>query len=237
MRLDKLLLERFSSLTRTKAQDLIKRGKVSVNGNVVTKSGVQVDPEDNITCEDDQKYVSRAGLKLESALDYFSIDPQGKVILDSGISTGGFTDCLLRRGAKHVYGVDVGYGQLHPLLQNNPHITLLEKTNLKNLDNLPEKVSLVTLDLSFISVTQVLDAVINLMTESAEIVILIKPQFELTPEDIGKGGIVTNPELHQRAVQRVVSFLEAHKFKVIGIIDSPILGSCGNREFLCYAVR
>lgn len=236
LRLDKLLQDRFPALTRTKIQDLIKRGLVQVNGQIITKPGILIGEDTSIDLHDDQKFVSRAGVKLETALDYFSIDVQGKVCLDGGISTGGFTDCLIRRGAKHVYGVDVGQGQLHHILQNNPHLTLLEKTNLKNL-SLPDPVDLVTLDLSFISCTHVFDNVLTLIKNNAELVILIKPQFELSPQEIGKGGLVKDPVLHQKAVKRVVDYLEKLQFKVIGVIDSPILGSTGNKEFLCYAIK
>jgi 23S rRNA (cytidine1920-2'-O)/16S rRNA (cytidine1409-2'-O)-methyltransferase len=236
VRLDKLLQDRFPALTRTKIQDLIKRGLVQVNGKIVTKPGISIGEDANLDLHDDQKFVSRAGVKLEAALDYFSIDVQGKVCLDGGISTGGFTDCLIRRGAKHVYGVDVGQGQLHPVLQNNHHLTLLEKTNLKNLF-LSELVDLVTLDLSFISCTHVFDNLLTLIKNNAELIILIKPQFELSPQEIGKGGLVKDPVLHQKAVKRVVDYLEKLQLKVIGVIDSPILGSTGNKEFLCYAIK
>jgi 23S rRNA (cytidine1920-2'-O)/16S rRNA (cytidine1409-2'-O)-methyltransferase len=236
VRLDKILQDRFPSLTRNKIQDLIKRGMVKVNGKTITKPGITINIADDIDLHDDQKYVSRAGVKLEAALDFYAVDLHGKICLDGGISTGGFSDCLIRRGVKHVYGVDVGQGQLHPVLKNNPHLTLIEKTNLKNL-HLAEKVNFVTLDLSFISVTQVLDNVYQLMTNDAEIIILIKPQFELSPHEIGKGGLVKDPILHQKAVKRVVDYLESLKFRVIGVIDSPILGSTGNKEFLCYAIR
>lgn len=240
MRLDKFLLERFPLLTRTKIQDLIKRGCVSINNILLTKPGIEIKPKDfeQIICNDDQLYVSRAGLKLQAALDYFKIIVKDKIVLDAGISTGGFADCLLQKEAKHIYGIDVGFGQLHKSLIGNKKITLLEKTNLKTLTKLPEKVDLVTLDLSFISVTHVLEQVAKLMSEdNSQIIILIKPQFELTPQDIGKNGVVVDEKLHEIAKKRIIDCLEKNNFKVVGIIDSPILGSSGNKEFLCYATK
>lgn len=234
MRLDKYLLAKLRHLSRSQVQDLIKREKVSVNGKIVTKPGIEVTISDKIEHNDDLLYVSRAGLKLAEAFKKFGITARDKVALDAGISTGGFTDYLIKNNIKHIYGVDVGHNQLHNSLIDHPKISLLEKTNLKDLNSLPEKIDLVTLDLSFISATHVLEAVKKLLNTKAELVILIKPQFELSPSEI-TNGVVFKKELHQKAIVRVKAKLEALGFNVVGVIDSPICGSSGNQEFLCYA--
>lgn len=234
-RLDLVVLERYPDLTRPYIQSMIMQGKLSVEGVVQTKPGMLVAADAVLELkQDEQRYVSRAGQKLEKALDAFGIDVAGKVALDAGISTGGFSDCLLQRGITRIYGVDVGYGQVHERVQNDPRVVLLERTNLRYLEGLPEPVDLVTLDLSFISVTKVLPVVVQLLKQDGELVVLIKPQFEAGKEKVGRGGIITDPEVHQEVVDALTAAIQAAGFKAFGCVESPILGGSGNKEFLAY---
>lgn len=234
-RLDQLIQEQYPQYSRNYIQSLIMQGKVQVNDLVVTKAGTQVSADASlILATQEQKYVSRAGFKLEKALDYFDINVQGLVALDAGLSTGGFADCLLQRGAQKIYGVDVGYGQVHEKIRSNPHVTVIERTNLRHLTSLPEKVDLVTLDLSFISVLKVIGVVKDLMKEQGKLIILIKPQFEAEKEQVGKGGIIKKSEIHQEVIDKVVRGVINHDFIYKGSIESPILGTQGNKEFLAY---
>jgi 23S rRNA (cytidine1920-2'-O)/16S rRNA (cytidine1409-2'-O)-methyltransferase len=237
-RLDQIIGERHPELSRTIIQSLITQGKVTVEGTVVTKAGQQYADTVKITVDAQlPKYVSRAGFKLEKALDYFNIDVKDKVALDAGLSTGGFTDCLLQRGIARVYGVDVGYGQVHEKIRNDARVVVMEKTNLRNLDTLPELVDIVTLDLSFISVLKVIDVVRRLMKDKAGLVVLIKPQFEAGKHQVGKGGIVRDAAVHEQVVKDVVAGIESHGFTSMGTTDSPIEGSAGNKEFLAYFLK
>lgn len=234
-RLDLLVQEKFPQLSRTQIQSFIMQGKVSVEGKIHTKAGESILADSSIILTEEQpKYVCRAGWKLEKALDHFGINPQGLVILDAGLSTGGFTDCLLQRGAARVYGVDVGYGQVHEKIRMDLRVIVLERTNLRYLTSLPEKVDLVTLDLSFISLVKVIDAVVKLMKDSGQLITLIKPQFEAQRHEVGKGGIIKDPEVHQRVVQEVVKAIEQHGFQVQGVTESPLEGTMGNKEFLAF---
>jgi 23S rRNA (cytidine1920-2'-O)/16S rRNA (cytidine1409-2'-O)-methyltransferase len=238
MRLDQLLLQHLSHLSRNQASSFIMQGKVKVDGKVVTKPGASVSADASVECIDQKpKYVSRAGFKMEKALEDFGIDVKDKVVLDAGISTGGFTDCLLQNGAKKIFGVDVGYGQVHEKVGNDPRVVVMERTNLRKLTELPEKVDLVTLDLSFISVLKVIESVKNLMKDDAELIVLIKPQFEAEKHQVGRGGIIKDPEVHQEVIEKVKAGLEQHGFNCKKIIDSPIEGTSGNKEFLGYFVR
>lgn len=237
-RLDQLVQEKMPQYSRTQIQSWIMQGKVLVGGKPLTKAGTLVDEEADLELRvEEPKYVSRAGFKLEKALDHFGIDVHDLVVLDAGISTGGFTDCLLQRGAKKVYGVDVGYGQVHEKIVHNPHLVLLERTNLRTLDSVGEQVDLVTLDLSFISLLKIMDTVNKVLKETGQLVVLIKPQFEACREDVGRGGIIKDPKVHQEVIERVTSGIKQHGFDLIGVIDSPILGGSGNKEFLAYFKR
>ncbi|XP_059305063.1 uncharacterized protein LOC132056749 isoform X5 [Lycium ferocissimum] len=200
-RLDELCLERFQQYSRTFIQSWILQGKVLVDGKVVTKAGTQI-PDKAVVeiMAEIPKYVCRGGHKLEAAIENLGIDVTGKVALDSGLSTGGFTDCLLQYGASFVYGVDVGYGQVADKIRRDERVSVIERTNLRYLSELPQKVDLVTLDLSFISILLVMPAVVNLMKQEATLVTLIKPQFEARRSQVGGGGIVRDPLVHQEKV-------------------------------------
>lgn len=214
-----------------------------MNDKPVTKAGTQVsDAATVLIIAEQPKYVCRAGLKLESALEHFSVDISGKRALDSGLSTGGFTDCLLQKGAVHVVGVDVGYGQVAERVRTDPRVTVMERTNLRNLklEDLPgsEAVDLVTLDLSFISVLKVLDAVCDVLKPQGELIVLIKPQFEAGKAQVSAGGVVRDPAVHQEVIQKVVESCKGLGFECEGWIESPIKGAtAGNTEFLAYFKR
>lgn len=233
-RLDAIVLEKYPNLSRNQIQSLIIQRKVKVDGQIADKPGTQFNPLVSIELEiEEPKYVSRAGFKLEAALDSFGIDVKDLVALDSGISTGGFSDCLLQRGVKRVYGVDVAYGQVHEKVQKDPRLVLLERTNLRHLDSLPEKVDLVTLDLSFISVLKVMPAIVHLIKPEGKIIVLIKPQFEAKREDIRRGGIVKDESVHEKVIENIKNGMAEFGYKLASLIDSPILGgTSGNKEFL-----
>jgi len=238
LRLDQLLLERLPQYSRRQIQSWIMQGKVKVGKEIVTKPGTIISDEADISYDfQEPKYVGRAGFKLEAALDHFHIDVVGLTVLDAGLSTGGFTDCLLQRGAKKIYGIDVGYGQVHEKIRADERVAVMERTNLRELRELPEKVDLVTLDLSFISVLKVIDAVCALLKDDGQLIVLIKPQFEAERHQVGRGGIIKNPIVHQEVIKKVTSGIEEKGFKLIGVIDSPIEGSAGNKEFLSYFKR
>ncbi len=244
VRLDKLLLERGVTTSRERAQALILAGKVLVNGQKVEKAGAGVEGSADIRLlGEDLKYVSRGGLKLEEALKHWQVDVAGKVCLDVGTSTGGFTDCLLQHGAARVIAVDTGYGQIDFRLRQDTRVRLLEKTNARylTLQQVGEGVDLIVMDVSFISATLVLPAVIAAAfpppaaeRHGRRIVVLVKPQFEAGREQVGKGGIVRDRAVQQAAVEKVRQTLLARGCTQTDVIDSPILGGEGNREFLLY---
>ena len=238
-RLDLIIQERYPNLSRNQIQSFILQRKVKVNDQIVDKAGTQVVLDAKIDLENETpKFVSRAGFKLEGALDNFKIDVTGLVVLDAGISTGGFTDCLLQRGAKRVYGVDVGFGIVHEKLRHDPRVILYEKTNLRYLDSLPELVDLATLDLSFISLLKVMPAVCKLLKPDARIITLIKPQFEAEREEIRRGGIVRDEEVHKKVIEKIKSGMAEFGFEMIDIMESPIRGDkSGNKEFLAIYKR
>lgn len=237
-RLDIVVGERYPLYSRRQIQSWIMQGKILVDGQVQTKPGVVVNEDVPLTMDiEEPKYVGRAGFKLEKALEHFGINVEGLVILDAGISTGGFTDCLLQHGAKKVYGIDVGYGQVHEKVAQDERVVVKERTNLRELRDLDEKVDMVTLDLSFISVLKVMEAVCALLKPDGILVILIKPQFESERKDIGRGGIIKDPNVHQAAIKKVVDGVGYHGFMFKGVVDSPIEGAQGNKEFLAYFVR
>ncbi|KAK4375013.1 hypothetical protein RND71_005690 [Anisodus tanguticus] len=232
-RLDELCLERFQQYSRTFIQSWILQGKVLVDGKVVTKAGTQI-PDKAVVeiMAEIPKYVCRGGHKLEAAIENLGIHVTGKVALDSGLSTGGFTDCLLQYGASFVYGVDVGYGQVADKIRRDERVSVIERTNLRYLSELPQKVDLVTLDLSFISILLVMPAVVNLMKEEATLVTLIKPQFEARRSQVGGGGIVRDPLVHQEVIEKIINGVQNHGFQCKGWIESPLKGAEGNKEFL-----
>jgi 23S rRNA (cytidine1920-2'-O)/16S rRNA (cytidine1409-2'-O)-methyltransferase len=249
-RLDKLLVERGLTTSRERAQALILAGKVLVNEQKIEKAGASIDSESILRLlGENLRYVSRGGLKLEKALDHWQINLHHKVCLDVGASTGGFSDCMLQHGAAKVIAVDTGYGQMDFGLRNDPRIRLLEKTNARYLqaDDIAEPVAFIAMDVSFISATQVLPAVIRATKlldiapvavpnqEACEIVVLVKPQFEVGRELVGKGGIVRDESAQQAAVAKVETALAQLGCVRSGWIESPILGGEGNREFLLHA--
>lgn len=237
-RLDQLLVERGLVESRSKARALIMAGKVLVNGHKVDKPGSPVSPTSRLEVLQPMPYVSRGGLKLAAALDHFGIVIEGKICLDVGASTGGFTDCLLQRGARRVYAVDVGKGQLDWKLRGDPRVVLCEGVNARYLSrtHVPEPVDLAVCDVSFISVTLILPALAALLKPEGEMVILVKPQFEVGRGQVGKGGVVREPELQQAACRKVEQALSALSFQV-ECMESPIRGAEGNREFLLHARR
>jgi 23S rRNA (cytidine1920-2'-O)/16S rRNA (cytidine1409-2'-O)-methyltransferase len=241
LRIDKLLVERGLVPSRERAQALILAGKVLVDEQKVEKPGTPVGEESKIRLlGEDLRYVSRGGLKLEAALQHWEIDVNGKVCLDVGASTGGFTDCLLQHGARKVIAVDTGYGQIDFKLRSDERVRLLEKTNARYLktEEVGEAIDLIVLDVSFISATLVLPAVVNAARAFGglpSVVVLAKPQFEVGRELVGKGGIVRDAEAQSAAVAKVKSAMRELGFEVGEAIESPILGMEGNREFLVYA--
>ncbi len=237
-RLDQLVHEKEPQYSRAQIQSWIMQGKVSVDGKVITKPGTIVAVDAPLSYDfKEPKYVSRAGFKLEKALEHFNVDVTDYVVMDAGLSTGGFTDCLLQKGARKVYGVDVGYGQVHEKIRNDSRVEVIERTNLREVRDLGQLVDLVTLDLSFISVLKVMDAVDSVLKPHGKLLVLIKPQFEARKEDVGKGGIIKDPKVHEEVIKRVTSGIETHGYKCQGVTESPIEGTTGNKEFLGYFIR
>ncbi len=230
-RIDNLLVERRLVESRTKAQALIMAGEVLVNGEAVAKSGTLVAEEAAITLIEPPPFVSRGGLKLDYALDQFQLDVSSKVVADIGASTGGFTDCLLKRGVSRVYAIDVGYGQLDYRLRQDSRVAVIERVNARYPITLPERVDLATIDVSFISVEKVIPSVAQLVKESGYLLVLIKPQFEARRKEVGKGGVIKQPGVHARVLGRFIAWMIEHRFRLKGLIASPILGASGNREF------
>ncbi len=237
-RIDQLLVDRGLAESRERAQALIIAGYVRANGQKVDKPGHNVADDSPIEVTERLRYVGRGGLKLEGAIQHFGIDINGKICLDVGSSTGGFTDCLLQNGAAHVYAFDVGAGQLDWKLRNDPRVTVREGVNVRYLQpaDVPELVDLVVCDVSFISVTLILPVLPPLMRFPGVLVILVKPQFEVGREQVGKGGIVRDPALHAGVCARIEQTVQAMGFRT-ALMESPILGAEGNREFLLYAAN
>jgi 23S rRNA (cytidine1920-2'-O)/16S rRNA (cytidine1409-2'-O)-methyltransferase len=236
-RLDKLLVARGLAQSRERARALILAGQVVVDHHTVDKAGAQVSADVSLRLKgEDIPYVSRGGLKLEKALEFFAIEVTGKVAIDVGASTGGFTDCLLQRGAARVYAVDVGYGQLAWSLRQDGRVINLERTNIRHLqpESLAERPVLAVIDASFISLDKVLPATLALLTDDGEIVALIKPQFEVGRGAVGKGGVVRDTRQHGEVVERIRQLAGELGCEVLGVTESPILGPKGNREFLIY---
>jgi 23S rRNA (cytidine1920-2'-O)/16S rRNA (cytidine1409-2'-O)-methyltransferase len=233
-RLDQLLVTRGLFPSRERAQRAIMAGEVRVGTRVAAKASELLTPDEEIAVASAQKYVGRGGLKLEGALDHFNIDVAGKTALDIGASTGGFTDCLLQRGAARVYAVDVGHDQLAWKIRNDPRVVVLEKVNARFLHNehIPELVDVCVIDVSFISLTLILPNAFDLITPNGVIVALIKPQFESQREEVGRGGVVRDPILHQAAQRKIVDFVaDTLRQTVVGLLPSPVTGVEGNQEF------
>ncbi|MBJ6751401.1 TlyA family RNA methyltransferase [Geomonas anaerohicana] len=234
-RLDKLVMERGLAPSRERAKALIMAGQVVVDDHLADKAGLMVPLEAEIRLKGEPlPYVSRGGLKLAQGLDRFAIPVEGLVAVDVGASTGGFTDCLLQRGAQRVYAVDVGYGQLAWKLREDPRVVNLEKTNIRHLESLPEFPDLAVIDASFISLDKVLPPTLRLIKENATIVALIKPQFEVGRGQVGKGGVVRDEKKHQEVVENVTELAKELGLQVLGVCESPILGPKGNKEFLIH---
>jgi 23S rRNA (cytidine1920-2'-O)/16S rRNA (cytidine1409-2'-O)-methyltransferase len=233
LRLDQLLVGRGLFPSREQARRAILAGEVSVATRVIDKPSELLDDETTVAVKPTRKYVGRGALKLESALDYFHIDLRGKTALDIGASTGGFSDCMLQRGAEKVYAVDVGYGQLDWKLRNDPRVIVLEKINARFLtrDQVRELVDICVIDVSFISLTLILPNTLGLLKPEGVILVLIKPQFELQRSEVGKGGIVRDPRLHQKAQDKIVAFVSDLGHVVAGIAPAAIKGADGNQEF------
>ena len=233
-RLDLMLVEKGLVKSRQRAQALIMAGKVLVNDQPVDKPGFMVASDDTLELKgEDIPYVSRGGLKLEAALNNLKLNVTGAVCMDVGASTGGFTDCLLQHGAERVYAVDVGYGQLAWRLRQDPRVLVIERTNVRHMpvDAIPDAVDLITIDVSFISLKIVVPAIVRFMKPAAFILALIKPQFEVGKGQVGKGGVVRGPELHQQVIADLSDFFITIKLKPEAVYPSPLLGPKGNREF------
>ena len=236
MRIDVALKERFN-ISRQKAKALIEEGNVSLNGKPAVKPSQEVSGEDVLKIEssDILKYVGRGGLKLEKALSVFNITPENMVCLDIGASTGGFTDCLLQKGAKKVYAVDVGSSQLADRLKNNGRVVSMENTDIRRAEI--ECVDFICMDVSFISVIKVIYRVSELLKEDGTAVILIKPQFEAGRENVNKNGVVKNPKVHKRVIRDIISVAVGLKLGIKGLTYSPVRGGDGNIEYLLYLVK
>jgi 23S rRNA (cytidine1920-2'-O)/16S rRNA (cytidine1409-2'-O)-methyltransferase len=248
VRLDVLLVERGLAESRAKAQAMIMAGQVRVADQVALKPATAVPADSVLTVDSGPRFVSRGGEKLDAALEAFKIDVTGWVCADVGASTGGFTDCLLQRGAAKVYAIDVGKGILHWKLRNDPRVVVMEQTNARHVESLPEQVSLATVDASFISLKILLPVIKRWsfllssfmkeeMTkeEGGEIIALIKPQFEAGKKDVARGdGVIRDPEIHKQVLLDVLGFAQREGFQVRGLIKSPLLGPKGNAEFLVW---
>lgn len=225
-------MERGLAESRQKAQALILAGEVLVKGSPVTKPGSLVERGFALEVLEKAPYVSRGGLKLEYALDSFKVDVRGWKVLDAGASTGGFTDCLLKRGASLVYALDVGYGQMDWRLREDPRVVVMEKVNARYPFTLPERVDLCTVDLSFISVAKVLPNILPWLKEEGPIIVLLKPQFEAKRKEVGRGGIIKDPLIHALVLGRFLAWAVERGYRLGGLAASPILGASGNKEFL-----
>ena len=237
-RLDLFVCEKGLAESRTKARAIIMAGNVYVDGERTDKPGTLVNNNSKIEIKSNKpKYVSRGGLKLEKGLEHFNIDALGKICLDIGASTGGFTDCLLKKGALKVYAFDVGHGQLNWDLRNDSRVVVKEKINCRYLEksDVGELVDIITIDVSFISLTLIIEPAMKVLKEKGELIALIKPQFEVGKNEVGKGGVVKDSKLHEKVKDKIANHLNKVGFQVVGITESPILGADGNKEFLIYA--
>jgi len=233
-RLDNLLVARELAENESRAQAIIMAGKVTVSGKVITKPGTQVDENASLELAQKLPYVSRGGIKLAHSLDEFKLDVTSLIAMDIGASTGGFTDCLLQRGAKRVYAIDVGYGQLDYKLRQDPRVVVMERINAHYPFSLPGRVNMTTIDLSFISVTKVIPNLIGHLIQPGYIIILFKPQFEAKRKEVPKGGIIKDPQVHANVLGRFIVWATDHDLRLRGLVASPILGAEGNKEFLVF---
>ncbi len=236
-RLDRAVVCRGIAQSRERARALIMEGKVFVDGKPVTKAGTLVRPDSTVELKgEDIPYVSRGGIKLEAAVERFAITLKDKVAMDVGSSTGGFTDYMLQQGAKKVYCIDVGYGQLAWKLRRDPRVVLFERTNIRYLEpeRIPEAIDIATIDVSFISLQKVVPKVLEFLGTGGEIVALVKPQFEVGRGEVGKGGIVKDEAKRWEAVEAIKGACESLALETVGIVESPIAGQKGNKEFLIY---
>ena len=236
-RFDKLLVERGVVPSRERARALIMAGKAAVEGKRIDKPGIQINVDAQVQLQaKDSPYVGRGGEKMEGALKAFAIDPKGMIVMDVGASTGGFTDCILQRGAKKVYAVDVGYGQLAWRLQKDPRVVNLERRNIRYLqrEEIQEETDLILIDTSFISVEKFLPHLLGFLKRGGAILSLIKPQFEVGKGEVGKGGVVRDKALHEKVINRISSFSRGLGLTVLGVTESALLGPKGNREFFIY---
>jgi len=234
IRLDHLLVQRGLAESRSQAQALVLAGQVHVNGQPAPKPGTRVPGDIQVTVSQRPPYVSRGGFKLAAALDVFQVSVTNAICADVGASTGGFTDCLLQRGASRVYAIDVGRGQLAWKLRQDERVVVMDKTNARYLESLPEPAGIVTLDVSFISLKLLFPAVVGWLAPGADVIPLIKPQFEAEREHIGKKGVVRDPAVHSRVLEKVAGYAMANGLGVRGLIRSPITGPAGNLEFLMH---
>ncbi len=231
-RLDVLLVARQLTRSRNRAQRLIRAGLVRVDGQISDKPGARVPVDSQVVLKERPRFVGRGGEKLQAALDRFDLGVAGRVAADVGASTGGFTDCLLQHGARRVYAIDVGYGQLAWKLRNDPRVVVMERTNARHLESLPEPVTIVTADVSFISLDLILPRIVAWLSDSGDVVALIKPQFEAGREQVGKGGVVRDPVIHQDVLAHIVQTAAGLGLGLRGLIPSPLRGPAGNIEFL-----
>ncbi|MDD5645309.1 MAG: TlyA family RNA methyltransferase [bacterium] len=238
-RIDNLLFERNLAESRSKAKALILEGKVYVGGVRIDKPGKLMDVAAELTVKEGLKYVSRGGLKLEHAVDFFNINVRDKICVDIGASTGGFTDCLLKNGAAKVFAIDVGYGQIDYKLRKDERVVLLEKTNARYLrkERIGEKVDLVTIDVSFISLDKILPVSYSLLKCGGGCISLIKPQFEAERKDVGKGGVVRSESVRLKIISEIMELCVSVGYSVIGCVESPLKGPAGNTEYLIYAEK
>jgi 23S rRNA (cytidine1920-2'-O)/16S rRNA (cytidine1409-2'-O)-methyltransferase len=234
LRLDQHLVDTGLTETRSRAKALIMAGDVLVNGQQETRAGHPVTEKDEVTLRQKPRFVSRGGEKLDHALEAFEIDVTGMVAADLGASTGGFTDCLLQRGASRVYAVDVGHGQLDLKVRNDPRVVTIEKTNARFLESLDEPVDIVVIDVSFISLALIFPVVVRLLKPGGLCVPLIKPQFEAGRDEIGKGGVVRDPAIHRLVLERTLELATENKLAINGLVASPLQGPAGNVEFLAH---
>ncbi|OGP86811.1 MAG: hypothetical protein A2156_12975 [Deltaproteobacteria bacterium RBG_16_48_10] len=236
-RLNHFLVERGLVSSGERAKALITAGRVLVNHQKIDKPGTKVDPEARVQLIGELPYVSRGGLKLEGALKAFGIELKGRVVMDVGASTGGFTDCVLQREAKKVYSVDVGYGQLAWKLRKNPRVVNLERTNIRYLPReavMEEGIDLILIDTSFISIEKFLPHLLGFLKKGGALIALIKPQFEVGKGEVGKGGVVKDPGLHRRVIERISAFSRELGLSVLGVVESPLSGPKGNKEFFIH---
>ncbi len=233
-RIDSLLVERGLVTSRQQAQAALMAGDIKVDGATVTRPAQLVPDSVSIEVLQRPAYVSRGGEKLEHALDVFDVDPAGLTCVDIGASTGGFTDCLLQHGARRVYAVDVGYGILDYRLRQDERVVVMERTNARELEPLPEACDLLVMDVSFIGIEKVLPAACGSLKPGAQLIVLIKPQFQARRDEVGKKGVVKDPQVHAAVIGRVVDWTSSHGLRLLGLTTSPILGPEGNREFLIH---